>query len=153
LHADGIGELEDYMPVGGEQLIRRVRVVRGRMAFRLECRPAFDYARARHDVAFDECGAVFRGPGLTLGLSSQVLLHPADGGVTADFTLDEGRSAVFVLSIQPPGHHSEACPTAYQAEQQFRQTVDYWHRWLRRCTYHGRWREIVQRSALALKLL
>src|SRR5437868_2980759 len=55
LHADGIGEVEDYMPVGGDRLIRRVRVVRGQMPFRLECRPAFDYARASHEVAFDQC--------------------------------------------------------------------------------------------------
>jgi GH15 family glucan-1,4-alpha-glucosidase len=54
LHPDGIGEIEDYMPVGGaggaaaDQLVRRVRVVRGRMPFRLECRPAFDYARGHH---------------------------------------------------------------------------------------------------------
>src|SRR3954447_14119218 len=27
LHADGIGELEDYMPIGCDQIIRRVRVV------------------------------------------------------------------------------------------------------------------------------
>src|SRR4051812_27123420 len=51
LHADGVAELEDYMPVGPaapDELVRRVRVVRGRLPFRLECRPAFDYARAGH---------------------------------------------------------------------------------------------------------
>ncbi|MGO8750244.1 MAG: trehalase-like domain-containing protein [Thermoguttaceae bacterium] len=47
LHDDGVGEVEDYMPVGGagtvpNALVRRVRVVRGRVAFRLECRPAFE---------------------------------------------------------------------------------------------------------------
>jgi len=31
--------------------------------------------------------------------------------------------------------------------------VDYWHRWLAQCTYTGRWREMVYRSALCLKLL
>ena len=35
----------------------------------------------------------------------------------------------------------------------FRETVDYWQRWLGKCTYAGRWREMVRRSALALKLL
>src|ERR1700756_1249397 len=54
LHDDGVGEVEDYMPVGGtgavpDELIRRVRVVRGRLPFHLECRPAFDYARAAHE--------------------------------------------------------------------------------------------------------
>src|SRR6266571_2774453 len=29
----------------------------------------------------------------------------------------------------------------------------YWRNWLAQCQYHGRWREMVQRSALALKLL
>jgi GH15 family glucan-1,4-alpha-glucosidase len=31
--------------------------------------------------------------------------------------------------------------------------VKFWHRWLSSCTYHGRWQQQVQRSALALKLL
>src|SRR5207245_6854412 len=53
LHADGVGEVEDYMPVGGagtapNELIRRVRVVRGTMPFHLECRPRFNYARSDH---------------------------------------------------------------------------------------------------------
>ena len=76
LHADGVGEVEDYMPVGGtgavpDELIRRVRVVRGRMPFRLECRPAFDYARGRsRDATWSEHGARFDGPGLSLGLAA-----------------------------------------------------------------------------------
>src|SRR3954465_7716895 len=123
LHADGIGEVEDYMPVGSDQIIRRVRVVRGRMAFRLECRPAFDYARARHDVVFDPCGVVFHGPNkLSLGLSAPVPLRADGDGVTADFTVQEGRNAVFVLRMQPPDHHTDSCPTVYQAEELFRQT-------------------------------
>ena len=32
-------------------------------------------------------------------------------------------------------------------------TEQFWRRWLSQCTYHGRWREMVQRSALTLKLL
>ena len=35
----------------------------------------------------------------------------------------------------------------------FTETVDYWQRWLAKCTYKGRWREMVHRSALILKLL
>ncbi len=38
-------------------------------------------------------------------------------------------------------------------ERLFEETVAYWRRWLSRCTYQGRWRETVHRSALALKLL
>jgi GH15 family glucan-1,4-alpha-glucosidase len=35
----------------------------------------------------------------------------------------------------------------------FKETSDYWRQWVSRSTYRGRWREIVNRSALALKLL
>jgi GH15 family glucan-1,4-alpha-glucosidase len=55
--ADGVGEVTDYMPIelegaghGHHQLIRRVRISRGSMAFRMECRPAFNYARDRHET-------------------------------------------------------------------------------------------------------
>src|SRR5262249_55953584 len=40
-----------------------------------------------------------------------------------------------------------------EAEDLFRDTVAYWRRWLSKCTYVGRWRETVHRSALTLKLL
>ena len=35
----------------------------------------------------------------------------------------------------------------------FAETVQYWRAWSGRSRYRGRWRENVQRSALALKLL
>src|SRR4051794_12264498 len=52
LHPDGIAEVEDYMPVGpgagpDAQLVRRVRVIRGRLPLEVECRPAFDSPRAK----------------------------------------------------------------------------------------------------------
>jgi GH15 family glucan-1,4-alpha-glucosidase len=34
-----------------------------------------------------------------------------------------------------------------------KKTVKFWRKWLSACTYEGRWREQVYRSALALKLL
>src|ERR1700689_2693245 len=43
LSPDGVGEVQDFMPVAGEQrLIRRVACVRGRMRLRLECEPHFN---------------------------------------------------------------------------------------------------------------
>ncbi|OAI51319.1 glucoamylase [Planctomycetaceae bacterium SCGC AG-212-F19] len=158
LHADGVGEIEDYMPVRGEgpvpdELIRRVRVVRGRLPFHLECRPAFDYARAAHQTFVGPHGARFDGPGLSLGLSSPVALRQDGDGVTADFTLGEGEKVAFALCRRSPGEHPGPCPGTDEAEDLFRDTVAYWRRWLSKCTYTGRWRETVVRSALTLKLL
>jgi GH15 family glucan-1,4-alpha-glucosidase len=158
LHADGVGELEDYMPVGANgvapvELIRRVRVVRGRLPFRLECRPAFDYARAASRTHVAETVARFDGPKLSLGLSASVPLRPEGDGAAADFTLDAGQSATFLLRLLGPDEGPGRCPNSGEAEELFRATVEYWRRWLSRCTYKGRWRETVQRSALTLKLL
>src|SRR5260221_5709842 len=158
LHADGIGEIEDYMPVGAvgaspDQLVRRVRVVRGKVSFHLECSPAFDYARASPEIHLGEHGADFEGPDLKLGLASSVPLQRITGGVVADFTLGEGENVTFVLRRLAAEDALTCCPGVGQAEDLFRATVDFWRRWLSKCTYSGRWREIVQRSALTLKLL
>ena len=158
LHDEGVGEVEDYMPVRGvgavpEELIRRVRVVRGRVPFRMECRPAFDYARAEHQTHLSEQGARFDGPGLSLGLAAPVPLRLDNGGVIADFTLGEGEKAVFGLRRLRSEDRQWPCPAAGEAEELFRDTVAYWRRWLAKCTYKGRWREVVHRSALTLKLL
>jgi GH15 family glucan-1,4-alpha-glucosidase len=158
LHADGIGEIEDYMPVGAvkesaDQLVRRVRVVRGKVSFHLECSPAFDYARVVPEIHLHEHGARFQSPNLTLGLASSVRLYRKGHSVIADFTLGEGENVTFVLRRLDVKDSLVCCPGIDEAEELFRDTVDFWRRWLAKCTYQGRWREIVQRSALTLKLL
>jgi GH15 family glucan-1,4-alpha-glucosidase len=159
LHADGIGEIHDFMPVSttgrptADQLIRRVHVVRGKLSFRAECRPAFDYARQPHKTHVDGKRARFDGPGLSLGMAASIPLTADGTGVTADFELGEGQDAIFILRLVDPGRADAPCPGVVEAEERFRETVDYWQRWLSKCTYVGRWREVVQRSALTLKLL
>src|SRR5262245_12738896 len=65
LCADGVGEVIDFMPidipsahVAHNALVRRVKVTRGVLRFRVECFPAFDYARERHTVEIGEDGAL-----------------------------------------------------------------------------------------------
>jgi GH15 family glucan-1,4-alpha-glucosidase len=90
---------------------------------------------------------------LTLGLASSVPLRRSAGGVSCDFTLGEGQRLTFVLRRLAGADALACCPSVGQAEDLFRATVDFWRRWLSKCTYAGRWREIVERSALTLKLL
>lgn len=70
------------------------------------------------------------------------------------FALNEGESALFVLQTRDPGEErprEEITPE--RAEELFRATVTFWRNWLAHSTYTGRWREMVHRSALTLKLL
>ncbi|MEV1081586.1 glycoside hydrolase family 15 protein [Streptomyces sp. NPDC050211] len=156
---EGVGEVQDFMPIGHEaeevarhRLIRRVLCVRGSIPFRARVAPRFDYGRVPHTVRMEGDVAVFASDGLSLGLTATVPLE-ADGlDARADFKLAEGESAVFALdqvggTVQPRG-----CART-EAESQFDVTVAYWRRWLSQSQYRGRWREMVHRSALTLKLL
>ncbi|MFP2927976.1 glycoside hydrolase family 15 protein [Pyxidicoccus sp. 3LG] len=156
---DGVGEIIDFMPMSRQDdrdvrdVLRRVRVVRGEMRFQMECFPAFDYARAPHETHLIHGGAVFSSKTLELTLVSSVPLRREERGVTARFTLHENQSAIFTLRQGARLSCQELVHTHESAEVLFRDTVDYWRHWLSRCQYKGRWRETVERSALALKLL
>ena len=160
LHDDGVGEIEDYMPVGGtgtvpDEVSGGSRVVRGRVTFHLECRPAFDYARAVHQAHLVASTApASTAPGLSLGLATPVPLRlDGDGGgrgLHARRGREASRSSCAALT---PNDAAAPAPDVVEAEELFRDTVDYWQRWLSKCTYTGRWREMVHRSALTLKLL
>ena len=159
----GAVELVDFMPVGEARsetgpwrhhLIRRVTAVRGRIELRMTCRPAFNYARDPHRAEAGAHGVRFLSESLNLRLDSATPMEITDdGAAVATFTLTEGESAVFVLSQMIEGDDASIVPSTADAEELFRGTIQYWRDWLRKCTYRGRWREMVHRSALALKLM
>lgn len=160
LSVDGIADIEDFMPVGvapdstwSHHLYRRIRCVRGSMRLSVACRPAFDYGRKPHTTRIEANGALFITDDLVFALSTTVPLRQEDkDGVAAEFTLKEGESRVFLFKevdvVGCPGPPNEA-----EAEELFQSSVKFWQRWISSCTYFGRWREQVHRSALALKLL
>jgi GH15 family glucan-1,4-alpha-glucosidase len=159
---DGVAEITDFMPIKQSgtsahqhHLLRSVAVVRGTLSLDLTCRPAFNYARDSHSVHIADDGAVFHSEALSLALSSSVpLKEDGQGGVHAHFTLNEGESVHFVLESAKSGEVAPPeAPTKQRYEEAFHQTMLYWRRWMSQCTYRGRWREMVQRSALVLKLL
>src|SRR5215210_7882261 len=100
---EGLAETLDFMPIVARpderhRLVRNVRVIRGKMMFRVECLPAFDYARRDHSVSFGESGAVFECGDQCLGLATDVRMKEvAKGAAGATFTLGEGERATFVL--------------------------------------------------------
>lgn len=162
LHTDGVGELTDFMPVecdepGGlptrHQIIRMVSVVRGKVRFRLECAPAFNYGRDRHTTEPSKEGIVFHAPGITVGLVSPIPLTVSNGTATAEFTLVAGQSVTFFLEHLESNRSSGLLTAPVAGDVAFRSTVAFWQGWLRQGRFTGRWREMVQRSALALKLL
>lgn len=159
----GVGEVADFMPpidtdtpTDRHRLIRIVRVLRGRMPFTVSCRPRFDYGRAEHrTVAHDPEWVVFESPMTTLHLqASDPIVLTVDGtDATGSFTLEEDQTAFLVLTTTGAGGEFPASPQRSEVAAEFAHCREWWQAWLRNSTYRGRWRDMVNRSAITLKLL
>ncbi|MFK7741453.1 MAG: glycoside hydrolase family 15 protein [Planctomycetota bacterium] len=157
---DGIAEISDYMPValeGGmpQALVRRVQCVKGTVPFRLTCDPRFDYGRGGHETIRRGADVLFVSTDdlrmmLRMRVVGDVIIE--DGAAVVEFVLEAGETATFVLSAADTSK-SYQCAAPEFVDESFRATQAYWHDWVGRCTYRGRWQEIVRRSALVLKLL
>ena len=164
---DGVGEVLDFMPViEGEptnkhRLVRHLRVARGTMRFVLEIQPRFNYGRSGHTIEVSENGAVFRGEdGMHLTLhvagrdeagAGRGTVEQAGQGLRATFEMREGESGRGAV-LESMGGEPRAMTTA-ELQRLADDTSGYWKEWLSRSTYLGRWREMVNRSAMTLKLL
>ncbi|GAB3848866.1 glycoside hydrolase family 15 protein [Micromonospora andamanensis] len=166
LSRDGVGELIDFMPVTGERatdrhrLIRIVRVVRGTMRFRFDCRPRFNYGRDRYELEVHPHGDVFRSGALTLSLTpfenrddliDRRRIRRDEAGVRATYLLREGDVGGVVLETACP--HPPRPIDLAEVNELHDRTGEFWRRWLGRSSYRGRWREMVERSAITLKLM
>ena len=151
---NGIGQIIDFMPMPcgeeGPRIIRRASSIKGEVEFALDCRPAFNYARERHEVEVRGTQAIFRSPSLTLSLRGEAPLHRHEQGVRAHFSLKEAEQTSFELAAYREG---EAPRPPAEIDRWFERTVQFWRRWLRQSRYRGRWRETVNRAALVQKLL
>jgi GH15 family glucan-1,4-alpha-glucosidase len=172
---DGVGEVHDFMPVitgratDRHRIVRQVRVNRGTMKFAMNLQPRFDYARRSHTVEVLDNGAVFRagdqeltlhtvGPRSPAGSNGHrsgrgpggTLLKRRGRGLRAVWTLSEGQNTGVVLESM--GGRPRRLPPG-EIDRLSRDTAEFWRDWLAKSSYRGRWREMVARSAMTLKLM
>ncbi|MDQ3537127.1 MAG: glycoside hydrolase family 15 protein [Bacteroidota bacterium] len=163
LSNDGLAEITDYMPVKEKEkncvLVRTVRtVLGGEITFRIRCNPRFDYARANHTVEKTESDTheiIFKSEGADgsqIRLMSNVPLEIKEESVYAEFTLKEKEEVHFIIEAIPNENHYDD-PLKYYNGESFYSTLNFWKKWIQKSTYSGRWREMVHRSIITLKLL
>jgi GH15 family glucan-1,4-alpha-glucosidase len=165
LSPDGVAEVVDFMPVVASivseeerseysRIVRRAKCIRGEVRFQMFCQPKFDYARASHQIKrVSETEVLFVPDNsriAALRLRSQTPLQEHEDGVMSEFVLSAGQRALFVLELDR-GDAGGLDPS--RETESFKQTLNFWQGWIGRSNYAGRWREIVDRSALVLKLL
>jgi GH15 family glucan-1,4-alpha-glucosidase len=156
---EGVAEIVDFMPIAADptvatdshRIVRMVRGIRGEIRLAFECAPRFDYARGSHTVHVTEHGAVFEGPGLKLTLHGLHGLERTGDDVRTSRTIKANDTLGVVLesaASSPP----RPVPTD-EVWPLFEQTTTFWRNWIGKSTYRGRWREMVDRAAMTLKLM
>jgi len=158
LAEEGVAELTDYMPIdsdGGEpnEIVRKVAVIRGDVRFQMCCQPRFSYATCGHQLELSDASATFSSFSSDcppMWLHSTVELGRRADDVTADFSLKAGQTATFLFGEVRAGTQN---PEMELLDQRFSNTAQFWRAWISKSRYKGRWREMVHRSALLLKLL
>lgn len=161
LSDEGVAEISDFMHCTEKTshgvLVRRVKAVHGEIRFRMRCAPRFDYGRREHTLLVDRGGfrAYFDCTDHTqpdLYLHSSVKMKAVNGDAVAEFVLPPGKTATFMMEQPRPSALSPTSSPHYAVDA-FKDTLNYWRRWIGKSSYQGRWREMVNRSALVLKLM
>ncbi|MEI8080955.1 MAG: glycoside hydrolase family 15 protein [Actinomycetes bacterium] len=165
LTAEGVGEVIDFMPIDNptiatdtHRIVLIARVVRGEVAFTLECAPRFDYARADHFTELTDQHALFTSDDFEVSLHTGNKLDHSlgkqlpNGDASTTFSLKAGEVSGAILATGPRGSTAGVLGTGEIIDLMER-TVRYWRRWTNKSNYVGRWRETVNRSAMTLKLM
>ncbi len=164
LTPNGVAEVHDFMPVMvnaddnyRQRLVRRVSGVRGKidLQMRLDARPA--YARQSCSAKPLGDGVLITGDGVRMGLIASTALtvdndNPDNAVVCADIQLTRGDTALFVLEMLD-GDDEPSADAVDATDALLNATTSFWRDWLSQSRYVGRWREMVHRSAITLKLL
>ena len=164
---DGVGEVHDFMPViegaatDRHRLVRSVRVVRGEMRFAIEIQPRFDYARKPHKLEVTDHGVVFDSDDLELTMHGIVARGVLAGGIGDHAGARRRRAPLDPHPARGRDRRGGAGVDGGYAAQGHagggaaaaRRHPRFWRGWLHRSSYTGRWREMVARSAITLKLM
>src|SRR3954447_1152850 len=164
LSEDGVGEVVDFMPPAPgsgpaqHRLVRMVTCVRGALTFDATVAPRFDYGRRKHEVRLTDAGAGFESgdDALTVPAARErdderlAQVRTEDGDLHAELRLSAGQTRGIVLEWGA-GTPREISPM--EIAQDHAETAAFWRTWIKGSTYRGRWREMVERSAITLKLM
>jgi GH15 family glucan-1,4-alpha-glucosidase len=160
---EGIAEVTDYMPLEeGEDkticaIVRKIKTIRGKIDYHINCAPRFDYAKASHEI--EKKGkheltftAINDGDTMIRLIADFPLKFKGDDGY-AEFTLAQGEETWVVLESAQKGETKDLRHIDYYKNTTYQETIKFWRSWVHKSTYKGRWTDLVMRSAITLKLL
>ncbi len=155
--AGGRIRIRDFMPyiagrkVPTAEIHRRIEGVSGEVEVEAVFAPRFGYGAVVPAFEVQENGVRATADGEAVDLAAPFPLRLMEDGVVAGRLRVAAGDEVFVVADWGGQriHHVNS----YQSARRLDQTRAYWRRWTDRLAYHGRYRDAVERSLLALKLL
>jgi GH15 family glucan-1,4-alpha-glucosidase len=135
------------------ELARSVEGVTGRVRLRWRMEPRFGYGLGRTRFETRRRVPVATSGADALAVCAWDAGRPAWAaeGVGAEFEVEEGASAL--LALVAARGEPLVFPGRRQVLDRFERTITFWRGWAGERPYEGRWRDVVVRSALFLKLL
>ena len=135
----------------GHHVLRMIRVIKGEVRFEMRCAPRFDYARGRHTITCEDHSICFhsgrRSPSMALHATFPMRVEGDDA--VAEFTLKAGETATVAFGeVDEEEQTGNAVLDPKNIEEHFEETAKFWRGWIAHSNYKGRWREMVNRSAL-----
>jgi GH15 family glucan-1,4-alpha-glucosidase len=139
-----------FMPIdtAAPTLVRLVTGLRGRTALRMHCAPRFDYGALAPWIVAHERGCHLQAGPDELTLEASVPLRIADQHCSAQFVLESGQHASFVLSY---GSAHLRAQRRGDLQGLLERTASYWREWIGRLQRRCEWPEALRRSLLTLR--
>lgn len=149
--ATGSVRITDAMPVGdGCHIVRLVECLSGSVAMQMQCNPRFGYGRHKPAARENRNEIIFQWQDDQLRLSACNTFHCGTADASAQFDMRTGEQRWFILSYMPADQSVPSLPDTGRA---LRACAEWWHEWIARCQYRGRWEDQVKRSLITLKAL
>ncbi|MFW5955465.1 MAG: glycoside hydrolase family 15 protein [Rhodothermales bacterium] len=154
--ADGTVRVRDFMPytrrrVPTAEIYRRIEGIRGSVEIEIIFEPRFEYGLHQPEIRVSDYGVKAIDPrGNSIVLSTEMPMRREDARAVGSGRIDAGDEAYLVADWGAAHVHPIA---SYQCDRRLWQVRTFWRSWVDRLTYHGRYRDIIERSLLVLKLL
>jgi len=158
---DGIAELTDFMPLAEEEkrlvLVRKLKIIKGKHTFRIEINPRFNYGKNGFTAENENGVLVVKSKGeerSAFQLLSELNFTIENNRIWAEVELkSKDELNIALVASEESDNRAKTKSLKYYAEKSFEKTVRFWRDWINKSTYSGRWQDVVNRSAITLKLL
>jgi len=163
----GTAKLTDFMPVydhpsarkpreirDDHQIIRSLECTKGSFAYTVQCVPRFEYGTIVPHAHLDtEHTAFAHGGSHAISFYCSSPIAQMDDGFISQGTLKKGQKLCAVITYASRFSHEVDSVDETLVTDLLERTRKYWNEWSNICTYRGKYRDAVIRSALTLKAL